>query len=199
VVKGLKKFFITSLGPVNAEAPVPSAEILSWMPVAAPPGKEARYYSFQPKRLMRLYVSESDFLKSPEWTTNAAVFKMIIELCKKKGIRLIFAYAPAKPHVVMPLVREQIPEDKLHAFASFEERGLPGPVEFKRLLYDRLGSQENVMRRFCESEGIGFVSVTRALKNMAEKGRQVYYTYDQHWTALGNLAVADEISRYLQN
>jgi len=198
VVKGLKKFFIKSLGPVNADAPVPGAEILSWMPVAAPPGKEAKYYSFQPKRLMRLYWSESGFHQSPEWTTNAKVFKMIKDLCRKKGIRLIFAYAPAKPHVVMPLVKERIPRDKLHAFASLEERGLPRPAEFKRRLYDRLGSQENVMRRFCESEGIGFVSVTRALQNMAAKGRQVYYTYDQHWTAPGHMAVADEIWRYLE-
>ncbi|MCP4667624.1 MAG: hypothetical protein GY849_14810, partial [Deltaproteobacteria bacterium] len=199
VVKGLKKFFIKSLGPVRADAPVPGAEILSWMPVAAPPGKEAKYYAFQPKRLMRLYWTETDFRKSPEWTTNARVFKMIKELCRKKGIRLIFAYAPAKPHVVMPLVKEQIPRDKLHAFASLEERGLPRPAEFKRRLYNRLGSQEKVMRGFCEREGVGFVSVTRALQNMAAKGRQVYYTYDQHWTAPGHVAVADEISRYLQN
>jgi hypothetical protein len=198
VVKGLKKFFIKSLGPVNAEAPVPGAEILSWMPLAAPPGKGAKYYSFQPKRLTRLYVSESGFRQSPEWTTNAEVFEMIKDLCKKKGIRLIFAYAPSKPHVVMPLVREGIPEEKLHAFASLEKGGLPRPGEFKRHLYDRLGSQEKVMRRFCESEGIGFVSVTRALQNMAAKGRQVYYTYDQHWTATGHLAVAEEISLYLE-
>ena len=198
VVKGLKKFFITSLGPVHAEAPVPGAEILSWMPVAAPPGKNARYYAFQPKRLMRLYWSESDFRQSSEWTTNARVFKMIRDLCREKNIRLIFAYAPAKPHVVMPLVREQIPPDRLHAFASLEEHGLPRPAEFKRLLYDRLGSQEKVMRRFCESQGIGFVSVTRVLQNMAAKGRQVYYTYDQHWTAPGHAAVADAISRYLE-
>ncbi|MCP4665651.1 MAG: SGNH/GDSL hydrolase family protein, partial [Deltaproteobacteria bacterium] len=163
VVKGLKKFFIRSLGPVRADAPVPGAEILSWMPVAAPPGKEAKYYAFQPKRLMRLYWTETDFRKSPEWTTNARVFKMIKELCRKKGVRLVFAYAPAKPHVVMPLVKAQSPRDKLHAFASLEERGLPRPAEFKRLLYERLGSQEKVMRGFCEREGIGFVSVTRAL------------------------------------
>ena len=198
LVKGLKKFFINSLGPVNADAPVPGAEILSWMPVAAPPGKGAKYYSFQPKRLMRLYWSEADFLKSPEWTTNAKVFKMIKDLCRKKGIRLILAYAPSKPHVVMPLVRGLIPPDKLYAFASLEERGLPRPPEFNRLLYDRLGTQEKVMRRFCESEGIGFVSVTWALQDMASKGRQVYYTYDQHWTAPGHVAVADKIYSYLK-
>jgi hypothetical protein len=168
------------------------------MPVAAPLGKKAKYYAFQPKRLIRLYWSESAFRQSPEWTTNAKVFTMIKDLCRERGIRLIFAYAPAKPHVVMPLVREKVPPDKLHAFASLEEHGLPRPAEFKRRFYARLGSQEKVMRRFCESEGIGFVSVTRALQKMAAKGKQVYYTYDQHWTAPGHVAVADAISRYLE-
>lgn len=197
VIKGLKKAFIKHLGPINADAPVRGSEILSWMPVAAPPGHAAKYYAFEPKRLMRLYWSESGFRQSPEWTTNAKVFRMIKDMCRKKGVRLVFAYAPSKPHVVMPLVKEKIPPEKLHAFASFEERGLPPPNEFKQRLYDRLGSQERVMRRFCSEEGIGFVSVTQVLQNMAAQGQQVYYTYDQHWTALGHMAVAEQISRYL--
>jgi hypothetical protein len=198
IVKGLRKAFVTYLGPVGADAPVKGAQILSWMPVAVPRGKEAKYYSFEPKRLMRLYWSRAEFEESEAWTGNARVFKMIKDLCARKGIRLIFVYAPSKPHVVMPLVKEWILPEKLRAFALFEESPLPPPAEFKQKLYDRLGTQEAVFRDFCRAEDIEFVSPTAALREMARKGFQVYYTYDQHWTALGHRAVAAELAAYLR-
>ena len=124
---------------------------------------------------------------------------MIKELCDRETIRLVFAYAPSKPHVVMPLVKENISPEHLHGFASLKKLGLPAPKEFKKKLYDRLDSQENVLREFCQSQGIGFVSATAALQSLAARGRQVYYTYDQHWTPLGHVVVAEELSRYFRS
>lgn len=199
VVIGFKTGFIKHLGPINADGPVRGAEILSWMPVAVPPGPGVRYYAFKPKRLMRLYWTECEFRQSFGWTSTVKVFKMIKELCDRETIRLVFAYAPSKPHVVMPLVKENISPEHLHGFASLKKLGLPAPKEFKKKLYDRLDSQENVLREFCQSQGIGFVSATAALQSLAARGRQVYYTYDQHWTPLGHVVVAEELSRYFRS
>jgi len=199
VVIGFKTGFIKHLGPINADGPVRGAEILSWMPVAVPPGPGARYYAFKPKRLMRLYWTECEFRQSFGWTSTVKVFKMIKELCDRETIRLVFAYAPSKPHVVMPLVEENISPEHLHGFASLKKRGLPAPKEFKKKLYNRLDSQENVLREFCQSQGIGFVSATATLQSLAARGRQVYYTYDQHWPPLGHVAVAEELSRYFRS
>lgn len=191
-----RKAFIKLLGPINADGPVPGAEILSWMPVEVPSGPGAKYYAFRPKRLMRLYWTECEFRQSFGWTSTVKVFKMIKDICDKERIRLVFVYAPSKPHVVMPLVEENLSPEYLYGFASFKKRGLPPPKEFKKKLYDRLGSQENVLRKFCQSQGIGFVSATAALQKMAAGGHQVYYTYDQHWTPLGHMVVAEELFRY---
>jgi hypothetical protein len=196
VVMGFKTAFIKYLGPINADGPVPGAEILSWMPVAVPPGPGTKYYAFRTKRLTRLYCTECEFRQSFGWTSTVKFFKMIKDICDREGIRLVFAYAPSKPHVVMPLAKENISPEYLHAFASLKKRGLPAPKEFKKKLYDRLGSQENVLREFCQSHGIGFVSATAALQNMVAGGHQVYYTYDQHWTPLGHIIVAEELFRY---
>jgi len=196
VVMGFKTAFIKYLGPINAHGPVPGVEILSWMPVEVPSGPDAKYYAFRPKRLTRLYWTECEFRQSVGWTSTAKVFKMIKDICDREGIRLVFAYAPSKPHVVMPLVKENISPEHLRAFASFKKRGLPPPEEFKNKLYDRLGTQEKVLREFCQNQDIEFVSTTAALQKMAAGGRQVYYTYDQHWTSLGHIAVAEELFRY---
>ncbi|HID28739.1 MAG TPA: SGNH/GDSL hydrolase family protein, partial [Desulfobacterales bacterium] len=146
VVMGFKTAFIKYLGPINAGGPVPGVEILSWMPVEVPSGPDAKYYAFRPRRLTRLYWTECEFRQSFGWTSAAKVFKMIKDICDREGIRLVFAYAPSKPHVVMPLAKENISPEYLYAFASLKRRGLPMPKEFKKKLYDRLGSQENVLR-----------------------------------------------------
>ena len=196
VVLGLKRAFIRYLGPINADVPVPGANILSWMPVAVRPGPDAKYYSFKPKRLVRLYWTKKAFRESEGWISTAQIFRKIKALCAGEGIRLIFAYAPSKPQVVMPLVKERVTAEQLHTFASFTKRGLPPPEEFKRELYTRLDNQETVLREFFEKEGIEFVTTTETIRKTAAEGRQVYYTYDQHWTALGQAAVAEKLSRY---
>ena len=197
VVLGLKHAFIKYLGPINANGPVRDAGTISWMPVALASEGDSKYYAFTPSRLMRLDWAEADFQRSQEWTSTARVFKMIKKVCDEQGIRLVFAYAPSKPHVIMPLAWDRIPPKKLHIFASFKKRQLPPPDVLKQRLINSLTSQENVMSEFCRDEAIEFVSATEALQKGAEEGRQVYYTYDQHWTCVGHAIVAQAVYRFL--
>jgi hypothetical protein len=196
IVLSLRSAFLQYLGPINANGPVPGAEVLSWMPVAVPTGPDAKHYSFEPKRLVRLYWTKAAFRQSPGWTSTAEVFRRIKAVCAREGHRLVFVYAPSKPHVVMPLARDRVTAEELHAFAAFRERHLPPPEDFTRELFARLDTQETVLREFFAEEGIEFVSATAILRQWASQGRQVYYTYDQHWTALGHEAVAEAVSRY---
>jgi hypothetical protein len=196
VVLGLKKAFIEYLGPINADGPVSGIRVISWMPVAVSVEGQATYYAFTPSRLMRLDWTEPDFTRSQEWTSTAKVFKMIKALCQAEGIRLVFAYAPSKPLVIMPLAWHQVPAEGLHAFASFKKRDLARPNALKERLIQTIETQENVLCRFCADEGIEFVSTTEVLRKMARAGHQVYYTYDQHWTSLGHATVAEELSRH---
>lgn len=197
VVSGLKKAFINYLGHVNADGPVKNADLISWMPVAIPAGRRAQYYAFRPGRLMRLDWSATDFMQSQNWTSTARLLKAIKKVCEEEGIRLVFAYAPSKPHVIMPLVWNRVPAEKLHAFAAFKKRRLPSPEILKQRLMENIETQETVLRDFCRNEGIEFVSATQALREAANDGRQVYYTYDQHWTSLGHAVVSDVLISHL--
>ncbi|MFQ5847551.1 MAG: hypothetical protein ACE5IQ_07765 [Candidatus Methylomirabilales bacterium] len=197
IVLSFKRAFIEYLGPINADARVPGADILSWMPAAVPPGPDAKYYAFKPKRLVWLYWTASAFRQSYGWRSTAEVFRQIKAACAREGVRMIFTYAPSKPHVVMPLVKGRVTPEQLRAFAAFKRRRLPSPEEFTRQLFDRLDTVETVLREFLRDEGIEFVSPTEALRKAAAEGRQVYYTYDQHWTSLGHEVVAGELARYL--
>lgn len=193
----LKRAFITYLGPINADAKVPYSNIFSWMPVEIQSGNTKPHYSFKPKRLTRLYWEKADFLRSLEWTSNANIFRKIKQLTNEKNIRLVFVYAPSKPHVVMPLIRDHVSAEQLRAFALFKKKSLTQAKEFKENLYARLDTQETVFREFCEVEGIDFISTTQILREKMAQGIQIYYTYDQHWTRFGHEAVAEVIYNYL--
>lgn len=192
----LLKYFATK--NVNVAAPAaPDVEPLPWMPIAIKTGDKTNYYSFKPKRLVRLYWTKAAFLKSPEWTVNAEIFMEIKRLTEQEKIRLIFVYVPSKPHVVMPLIEDSVPADQLHRFASFKKKSLPPVSEFKKNLFALLDTQEKVFHEFCKAEGVEFISLTHPLREEMARGEQVYFTYDQHWTKFGHAVVADVITSYL--
>lgn len=197
IVLSLRRSLVQNLGAINADGPVPDDEILSWMPVAIRTNNGVQYYSFKPKRLMRLYWDRSEFLASPGWASAAEICREIIRACRQAGVRIIFVYAPSKPHVVMPLVHNHVPAGALRGFASLRKKSLPPAEEFKDELYARLDTQESVFRELSESEGVELISTTDVLQERMAQGVQVYYTYDQHWTRWGHAAVAEVIAEHL--
>jgi hypothetical protein len=195
----LVRALVRHLAPIRATAPLPGAEILSWMPAAIPAGAHANYYAFSARHLTRLYWTAEEFRSSANWVAAAEMFRRIQEISRRDGIRAVFAFAPSKPHVVMPLLRERVSPEQLRTFAAFKKRGLPPAHEFAERFYRGIDSQEQVLRAFCEREGIPFVSTTEILRSKVLAGEQIYYTYDQHWTPLGHKAVAEALSAYLSS
>lgn len=199
VRRGLQDLSSRYLEPLFADRPVPAYEKeMSWMPVAVHSETGVQHYGFKPKRLIYLYHTQEAFERSVPWQGVREVFENIRTVTKKRGIRLIYVFAPSTPHVVLPAARDRIPADQLRQFAAYAHKSLPPPEEFKQNVFDRLGSVEAVFRSYCESEGIEFVSLTKMLQEATRRGIQAYYTYDQHWTPLGNRLVAERIADYLE-
>lgn len=194
----LKGLMIARLGPLRAHCQVPGWSNLSWMPIALTNEAGTQYYSFLPKRLLRLHLTESEFRGSPSWRHKRRLFEEMQYVAQQVGIRLVLVYAPSKPHVLMPIVRDRIPAAGLHRFASFRRRKLPPPEEFKGAVYLNLGALERVFSAFCDEARIECISTTESLRAHALTGKQVYYTYDQHWTKLGHIAAADALARHLE-
>ena len=193
----LKRTMIRLLGPINASAAVPDAEPIAWLPVAVPQGPDARYYTFQVKDLTQLYPSPQQLRNSHNWQHVAATLTRLIEICREHDVRLIFTYASSKPPVVLPLAEAQVSAEQLHAFASYRLDNLPPPAQFKQQLYQRLDGQQTLLARFCAEQGVEFVSPSDDLRRAMAEGVQVYYTYDQHWTAPGHEVVAQAVNRQL--
>lgn len=170
--------------------------ILSWMPLQVPAGPNGKYYRFTPNRLLDLYRPEDAFTASAGWKTAAYAIGAMQQLCRQAGIRLILAYAPNKIHVVLPLVKDRLPPDKVMAFAALKsDRRFTDAERFMATLMRRIEVQETVLSEFCRSKDITFISPTKALREKVARGEQLYFTYDSHWTPPGHRVVADEIYR----
>jgi hypothetical protein len=148
--------------------------------------------------VQRLFVTEESFRQSKDWSAAADVFGRIIETCKSRDIRIVFVYAPSAPAVVLPLAKDRIPASALRAFMAYRIKNLPPAEEFKAQLFERLDVQERMVAELCRQRGAEFISLTAPLREAAARGEQVYYTYDQHWTARGQAIAADTIAKHLK-
>ena len=188
------------LAPIGAEWPLPPSLALSWMPAAVTAGGSTQHYAWEPKHMMRLDWEPEAFAAAPEWTTNEVVLRQIADLARERGVRLIVAYAPSKPHVVLPLLRDQVSAEQLRAFAALRDRGgeLLPPEPFRERLYRHLDTQENVLRDWCAERGVEFISLTNVLRERIADGVPAYFTYDPHWTDEGHAAVATHLAPTLR-
>ena len=193
-----KEALLGTLGPLRSDAPLPDAPGLSFMPVAVDGPAGRHHYAFEPKELMRLLISRERFERSPAWTDNAAAFRSIARWAAAERVELLFLYAPSKPHVVLPLVLGRIDPEALRAFAAFQARNLPPAERFAEQVARGIDDVERTFFAFCASEGLRCQSATETLRSETAAGRQVYFTYDPHWTQLGHSAVAELLARRIR-
>lgn len=199
VTLGLKKLSSDLFEKLGANRPVPHYEQkLGFMPIKLQSGDSTHAYSFDPKRLMYLNYSVDEFSASPEWQATAKILAQIIRISREHNIKPVFIYAPSAPHVVLPLVRENIPAEQLRYFASFKQKHLPPADEFKQQVFANLDSEQNVVLDFCRAQQIDCVALTDALRTATAAGEQTYFSYDQHWTPDGNVVAAQTIEQFLR-
>ncbi len=203
------KCFINYLGPIgrycfagkDASSPENPLYPVAWLPLTIPNGPAGKHYAFDLKSLLDHYraASSAELVKSKGWQATFEKIREIKKLCAENGIRLIVAYAPDKPHVLPPLVKDRISAQQLSAFMALKEKNLAPTDELIDTLLSRLDTQETTMKEFCQQESIEFVSLTEPLRQSIIQGTQAYFTYDQHWTPLGHEIVAQVIGDYLKN
>ena len=200
VKQGFKRFSRKILEAIGKSSPVRNyQQQMSWMPIEIK-SKEGgkQYYSFAPKRLKYLYWEKNAFKKSSNWKRVSSVMQSISNRGKQNDFDILFVYAPSKPHVILPIIKNKLDAKQLHQFSSYKMKNIPEPKVFKSQVFDRLDNQENIFLASCKEKQFHCLSLTPSLQQAASQNKQVYYTYDQHWTPEGNRVVADVIGKYLK-
>lgn len=198
VIGAIDKLLIKAFGPVNSDGALKDAGKIDWLPLAIPQGPEARYYAFEPKQLRDLYESREEFAADKHWLNPQGQIGEMNKLCRDSGCQLVVVFAPTKAHVTLPIVADRLVPEKVRAFTAISYKDeLPEPREFLRKLLENADAREEVVGDWCRRQAIPFVSLTGSLRKAAAHGKQVYFTYDQHWTPDGHEVVAQTVHRYL--
>jgi len=197
VVSALRDFVDDRCGALFTDRAVDGWDALAWMPLRIEGPAGTHHVAFEPKRLERLYYSREEFAEYTGWKRARAVFTDLRNACDESGISLVFVYAPSAPHVHLPLLRSELPAGGLRQFLGYEIDELPDPLVFKEELFRRLDTCEEGFVEFADSIGVDVIRPTKALRAAASTGRQIYYTYDQHWTRDGHEVVAGVVRAYL--
>jgi len=197
----IKDAIIRYLGPIGSSQanklgePGGPLHTLSWLPLTVPPGLHTKYYTFKIKDLIQHYVAKNEFEKSLGCQESLKTLSKMKKICLHNKIRLIVVYAPDKPHVVLPLVKDTLAPDILHEYLALKADDLPAPQQLKDTLLARMEEKEAIFKNYCEQFSIEFVSLTDALQQKILAGRQAYFTYDQHWTPSGQRIVAGALAQ----
>lgn len=198
LLEAFDRCLVETFGPINSRGDVAGIEILDWMPLALPRGSNVKHYAFAPKQIRDLYIRREDFARDRHWLNSRKQLGEMRRLCVEAGCRFVVVFAPTKAHVVLPTVGSDLPADHVHAFMALRyKKELPEPELFLTNLLERIEAKESVVRDWCRRESIPFLSLTGTLRTEAEKGKQVYYTYDQHWTPEGHGSVARAVDEFL--
>ena len=199
LLKAADQLMVRTFGPLRAAAPVRGIAMLDWLPLAIPPGADAKYYAFEPKQLRDLYTSVEEFEIDKHWINPRGQIKEMYDLTTQTGATFVLVLAPTKAHMTLPLAGAALPADKVKQFTAISyDDALPDAPEFLRTLLLRLDAREQVIAAWCARENISFISLTSPLREAAQAGRQVYYTYDQHWSPEGHAVVAEALALFLK-
>lgn len=197
IVQAIDKILIDALGPIGARRDLAELGIVSWLPIAYPPEVDTKHYAFPPSFLVRHYMTGDEFAASKYWKNTRHNLEQMRELCLQAGAELIVVYAPTKPHVVLPLVRDELPADKVRAFTALRaKRDLPEPAEFMQTLFRHLDAKESLVRKWCDDNQVAMISLTEPLRDSVRQGQQAFYTYNEHWSPIGHAVAADAVHRF---
>jgi hypothetical protein len=204
----LKKVLINLFGRVNSKrfskdadnlnSPSHPMYAVSWLPIRIPQDSDCKYYTFKIKRLLAHFDTKENIRKSTGCQGLIQYLREINRTCKENDIRLIIMYIPDKPHVILPLVSDNLSAQQIRAFMSLKEKELPPPDKLIDTLISRLDNHEFIIQDFCSRESVELISLTESLQHEILKGNQAYYTYYQHWTPIGQTTAARAVYTYLK-
>jgi hypothetical protein len=196
IVLSLDQLLISTFGGIGDSSGVKGIDALSWLPFRAPDGLDGKFYAFAPKQVTEALLTEDFFENSDRWEALASILEEMKRTCDAAGCRLIIAFAPTKAHVTLPLVIDRLPTDRFLAFLKIGSKRQLDADMLKSDLLPCLDAREAVVKNWCDSEDLPFISLTEPLRRAAAEGRQVYFTYDQHWTPPGHEVVAAFIADF---
>ena len=153
---------------------------------------------FHPIHLDALSHPEEWWRSMPGYPDSLEAIRRARRMTEDAGARFLFLFVPCKTHVLISRVERDA--ELAHRMASHMQRRISesDPEEFLKSLLLNRGVQEQLMREFCESEGIEFLSARRFLEELADEGEPGYFSADTHWSPAGHGTLVEPLAEWLR-
>jgi len=117
--------------------------------------------------------------------------------CEQAGVRFLFLFVPCKSHILISRVERNA--DLVHRMATAWSNRVEesDPEAFLESVLRNRAVQEQLMRSFCEREGIEFLSASAYLEALAASGDPGYFSADTHWSPSGQRTLVEPLRRWL--
>ncbi|OGR79565.1 MAG: hypothetical protein A3I11_04145 [Elusimicrobia bacterium RIFCSPLOWO2_02_FULL_39_32] len=116
-------------------------------------------------------------IETPNWKKAVSLvsedIKLIQQEVKKMDAKLVVLYFPSR------------------------EQSYTHLLEKKFKISSALDAPNNAIKYICEKYSIPFLDLTKPLRDESKKGKQLYLTFDGHWTREGNRFISEKIAEWV--
>ncbi len=154
-------------------------------------------FAFLPPYLNSLKLSRQELQASRGWESTRRSYQEMKRLVHAQGGELVVLFIPSKAQVYLPLLEASLPRAELQRALRLCLGDQPQPPGLEVVLRNRLALND-LMREFCEEEGITFLDLTAELQSTLSTGHNVYFPDDSHWNAAGHETAAAALARLLR-
>jgi hypothetical protein len=180
-------------GAPQADAPLEPQGLARYSAVAAlfskwfnPPKNPSPYQHYQMLklngRLMSIHTNEYAYPSEVVWPQNAYGWKRSVaahdegaELIKSLGAKLLIVVLPTKEEAYSAYLTKDVGQDYL----------------------EKMGETRRMLLQQCTDRGWDCIDALPAFQEAVKNGKTVYYAYDSHLDASGNLLLEDLVHKYI--
>jgi hypothetical protein len=158
--------------------------------------------------LMLLSAGSEQVRSQAGWPLFKDALGEMKQMCDETSATLVVVYIPTKERVYLPLLRGRFTPEALHDFvvthqkefktASPEEFKTTSPDEYETTLYANMDETGRAVADCCRDLHVVCFDLTPAFRQAAQEGQLIYFAFDSHWNAAGNIIAANEIEQFLR-
>lgn len=153
--------------------------------------------AIMPAYLRTLNYSREWFAARPGWELTRRTYLEIKQTAAQNGATLVVMFIPFKSQVFLPLLQRAFSSGDLNRDFRFYFRENQSDANVAVMAKNRL-AQNELMRTFCEDNGLPFLDLTPAIQQQIEQGNNLYFPDDAHWNAAGHAFAAQELAAFLK-
>jgi len=150
--------------------------------------------------LMLLSAGSEQVRSQAGWPLFKNALGEMKQMCDETSATLVVVYIPTKERVYLPLLRGRFTPEALHDFVvtHHKEFKTTSPDEYETTLYTNMDETGRAVADCCRDLHIVYFDLTPAFRQAAQEGQLIYFAFDSHWNAAGNIIAANEIEQFLR-